>query len=87
MMQYSESLAPIAGVIIGALVTSTSLGLVLRHQRNIFIEYPISIRFVFLIVLATVFGLITLVYGLVILLFAGPVSLCFGIVLLREPRE
>ena len=86
-MQFASSILSIVAVFYGAFVTSILLGLVLRRRRNILAEYPISIRFGILIVLATVFGMITLVFGWLILFIVAPVSLCCGIVLLYGPEK
>jgi len=88
MMQFIQTLAPIVVAIFGGgLVTSILLGFVLRRHKDSVSESSILVRLGLLVVLAIATGITIFTWFVLswaILLFAGPVSLCFGIVLLRD---
>ena len=89
-MQFKESLVPLFGLILGVSITSMLLGVVLRHHTSTIFESSLIARIGFLIGLAVAVGIVLFywfIFGWTILLFAAPISLCLGTILIFGPRE
>lgn len=89
-MQFRESIAPFVGFVLGTLITSMLLGVVLRYRTSTILEASLAARLGFLIGLATAVWIVVFYWFLfswTILLFAVPVSLCLGAIIIFSPRE